>query len=92
MDESRHFQFCKCSYCAKADARRQRSKEVVNVKLKQIADSKKFDDYDEVQDLRQEKITGAWIVVKKAIDGKEGINPILPRRGVFGTTLEVFCS
>ena len=48
-------------------------KEVVKAKLKQLADWKTFDVYDEVEDLGQEKITGTWVVVKKEIDGKEGI-------------------
>ena len=48
-------------------------KEVVKAKLKQLADWKTFDDYDEVKDLGQEKITGTWVVVKKGIDGKKGI-------------------
>ena len=46
-------------------------KEVVKTKLKQPADWKKFDVYDEVKDLGQEKITGTQVVVKKEIDGKE---------------------
>ena len=48
-------------------------KEVAKAKLKQPADWKAFDVYDEVEDLGQEKITGTWIFVKKEIDGKEGI-------------------
>ena len=32
-----------------------------------------FDVCDEVEDLGQEKITGTRVVVKKEIDGKEGI-------------------
>ena len=48
-------------------------KEVVKVKLKQLADWKTFDVCDVVEDLGQEKITGTWIVVRKEIDGKEGI-------------------
>ena len=47
--------------------------EVVKAKLKQLADWKTFDVYDETEDLGQEKITGTWVVVKKEIDGKEGI-------------------
>ena len=48
-------------------------KKVVKAKLKQIADWKTFDVYDEAEDLGQEKITGRWVVVKKEIDSKEGI-------------------
>ena len=48
-------------------------KEVVKAKLKQLADWKTFDVYDEFEDLGQEKITGTWVVVKKEIDGKEDI-------------------
>ena len=48
-------------------------KEVVKAKLKQPADWKTFNVYDEVEDLGQEKITGTWIVVKKEIYDKEGI-------------------
>ena len=44
-------------------------KEVVKAKLKQLADWKTF----EVEDLGREKITGTWVVVKKKINGKEGI-------------------
>ena len=58
---------------SKADAQRRRSCEVVKAKLKQPVDWKIFDVYDEVEDLGQEKITGTWVVVKKEIDGKEGI-------------------
>ena len=50
-----------------------RDEEVVKAKLKQPVDWKIFDVYDEVEDLGQEKITGTWVVVKKEIDGKEGI-------------------
>ena len=59
MEESRYFQFCRTSKCSYS------AKEAVKAKLKQPADWKKFDVYDEVEDLGQEKITGKWIVVKK---------------------------
>ena len=73
MEGSGHFQFSrtsKCSYGAKADAWRQRSCEG---KVKQLADWKTFDVYDEVEDLGQEKTTGTWVVVKKEIADKQGI-------------------
>ena len=56
-------------------------KEVVKAKLKQIADWKKCNVNDEVEDLGQEKITGTWIVVKKQINGKEGIKARWVARG-----------
>ena len=39
-----------------------RDKKVVKAKLKQLADWKNFDVYDEAENLGQEKITRAWIV------------------------------
>ena len=47
-------------------------KEVVKAKLTQLADCKKFDVYDEAEDLGQQKITETWLVVK-VIYGKKGI-------------------
>ena len=58
-----------------------RDKVVVNVKLKQQVDWKTFDVYYGVEDLGQEKITGTRIVVKKEIDGKEGIKARLVAGG-----------
>ena len=45
----------------------------MKAKLKQLAYWKTFDVYDKVEDLGKQKITGTWVVVKKEIDGKEGI-------------------
>ena len=56
-------------------------KEVVKAKLKQLANWKTFDVYDKAEDLGQEKITGTWIVVKKEIDGREGIKARWVARG-----------
>ena len=56
-------------------------KEVVKGKLKQLPDWKKFDVYDEVEDLGQEKITRTWVVAKKEIDGKKGIKARWAARG-----------
>ena len=56
-------------------------KEVVKAKLKQIADWKKCNVNDEVEDLGQEKITGTWVIVKKQINGKEGIQARWVARG-----------
>ena len=49
------------------------SKAVVEARLKQLEEWKKFDVYDEVEDVGQERILGGWVDVYKEVNGKTGV-------------------
>ena len=57
------------------------SKSVIDARVKQLQEWTKFDVYDEVEDIGQERIHGGWVDVYKEVSGKTIVKSRFVARG-----------